>query len=69
MLDCWSRCAYLSARVAEYFTYAVELCSPNATYKAFDKQRLFANLTRLLQVCFSFLLAFLALEVPQFVFF
>ena len=49
LLQLGLRCAFLSARTAEYFTYAVELCSPNATYKQFDKQRLFANLQLVLK--------------------
>jgi len=43
------RCAYLSARVAEYFAFAVELCSPKTVNDVEEKQRLFSNLIGILQ--------------------
>jgi len=49
------RCAYLSGRVAEYFTYAVELCSSNTVNDLEDKKRLFSNLLSILEVLHLFL--------------
>ncbi len=49
LLQLGLRCAYLSGRPAEYFTYAVELCSPDTIRSAEEKAQLFDNLTGILQ--------------------
>ena len=48
LLQLGLRCAYLSGLPAEYFTYAVELCSPDTIKDADEKAQLFDNLVGIL---------------------
>ena len=54
LLQMGLRCAYLSARPAEYAGHVVELCSPIAVVAAADRTRPFAHLVAILEVRVAF---------------
>lgn len=49
LLQLGLRCAYLSGRPAEYFTYAIELCSRVTIKSQEEKEQIFDNLIGILQ--------------------
>lgn len=49
LLQLGLRCAYLSGRPAEYFTYAIELCSPDTVKESEEKGEIFQNLIGVLE--------------------